>query len=145
MPGRTTLKSVAHNVGHSFFSLMNYVEDDYVFGHLIRAAITSGEDTLRVDLLRRSAEPAALASPSVSVVLGRYYEHFAGMVAREGSDMTFVRSAVMVVRFDLSRAGFNGAGYPEAPFRWVVEIDDDRGRRWRAEGSRIDWSERSLS
>jgi hypothetical protein len=32
------LKSLAHNVGHSFLSLMNYVDDDYVVEDLFQHA-----------------------------------------------------------------------------------------------------------
>ncbi len=36
MPGYKVLKGVAHNVGHSFTSLMNYADDDYTMGHILR-------------------------------------------------------------------------------------------------------------
>src|SRR5439155_1154843 len=37
------LKSIAHNLGHSFLSLMNYVEGDYIHAHLFRAARMANE------------------------------------------------------------------------------------------------------
>jgi len=46
------LKSVVHNVGHSFTSLMNYADDDYVMGHILRFARGAGRDTLSIDLVR---------------------------------------------------------------------------------------------
>jgi hypothetical protein len=45
------LKSVAHNIGHSFTSLMNYADDDYAMGHLLRFARRSGCNTLTSDFV----------------------------------------------------------------------------------------------
>jgi hypothetical protein len=42
MPRFKVLKSVAHNIGHSFTSLMNYSRDDYSMGHILRFARETG-------------------------------------------------------------------------------------------------------
>ena len=42
MPGYKVLKGVAHNVGHSFTSLMNYADDDYTMGYILRFARDAG-------------------------------------------------------------------------------------------------------
>jgi len=57
------LKSVAHSVGHSFTSSMNYAGDDYVMGHLLRFARATNQDTLLIDLMTGTAHPAALLQP----------------------------------------------------------------------------------
>ena len=54
------LKSVAHNIGHSFTSLMNYADDDYVMSHILRFARNTGRDTLTLDFVRREAGPPEL-------------------------------------------------------------------------------------
>lgn len=51
------LKSVAHNIGHSFTSLMNYVDDDYVMGHILHFARQTGRDTLTIDFVKGDAGP----------------------------------------------------------------------------------------
>ena len=38
MTSHKPLKSVSHNFGHSFISLMNYIHDDYILGHLLKQA-----------------------------------------------------------------------------------------------------------
>jgi len=38
MTSHKLLKSVSHNFGHSFISLMNYVKGDYILGHLLNQA-----------------------------------------------------------------------------------------------------------
>jgi hypothetical protein len=70
------LKSVAHSFGHSFTSLMNYRDDDYVMGHLLRRARQVGEGTLVVDILGRTAAPAALVTRPVAASLESYSTWF---------------------------------------------------------------------
>lgn len=53
------IKAAAHNVAHSFTSLMNYGVENYVMSYLAHAAATSGEPELRVDLLWRWRTTAA--------------------------------------------------------------------------------------
>lgn len=53
-----TLKSAAHNFGHSFASGLNWRDNDYVMTHLARAVVASGEVELDVDLLSGQARPA---------------------------------------------------------------------------------------
>ena len=54
------LKGVAHNIGHSFVSLMNYAVDDYVMGHLLRFARQTRRDTLTIDFVSGEAGPSEL-------------------------------------------------------------------------------------
>jgi hypothetical protein len=49
MPKVKVLKGVAHNIGDSFTSLMNYCADDYSMGHILRFARESGINTLTID------------------------------------------------------------------------------------------------
>lgn len=120
------IKSVAHNFGHSFVSLTNYLVDDYVIGHLARAAVASGEPELRVDILAGDAEPAALRVPPVKSSLEWYTAWFPGLLRDHGVPMGAVRAATMRVRFDLSRLELP---LPRVtlPYECVVEITDDRG------------------
>ena len=55
MTSHKPLKSVSHNFGHSFISLMNYVNDDYVLGHLLRQARKTTLNKLTIDVLQNSA------------------------------------------------------------------------------------------
>jgi hypothetical protein len=60
MPRYKVLKGVAHNIGHSFTSLMNYAIDDYTMGHILRLARKSGKDTLIIDFITGVGRPAEL-------------------------------------------------------------------------------------
>ena len=60
MPKTKVLRGVTHNVGSSFNSLRNYVQDDYSLGHILRFARESGIDTLEIDLLSGQGSPLSL-------------------------------------------------------------------------------------
>ena len=104
------LKGVAHNIGHSFVSLMNYAVDDYVMGHLLRFARQTRRDTLTIDFVSGEAGPSELLQEPISQAPSRYTEFFWDLVQRHGSDRSLVRDASLTVKFDLS---------VDAPSRWL--------------------------
>lgn len=132
MPSHKVLKSVVRSVGDQFTSLMNYSEDDYVMGHLLNAARTSGERTLTVDLLTGRAEPSALLVPAVARSVAWHAEQFPDLVRRSGSDLGFVKKAEMTIEFDTSveRRRCVGSDLAESPYECRVSLIDDRGREF---------------
>src|SRR5271154_7108380 len=96
------LKGVAHNIGHSFISLMNYAGDDYVMGHILRFARCTGSDTLTMDFVKREAGPPELLAEPISEVPARYIDFFWDLVKRHGADQTFVKTATLTLRYDIA-------------------------------------------
>ena len=129
------LRSVAHSVGHSFTSLMNYDGEDYVMGHLLRRAREVREPTLLVDLLAGTAAPGSLLIPEVRRSVSSYCSWFPKLLASHRTLPQFVRAAQMTLTFDLSveRASGYAPGCTESPYTCQVAITDDRGKVWRAE------------
>ena len=72
MPRFKVLKGVAHNIGDSFTSLMNYSADDYSLGHILRFARESGINILTIDLLSGQGSPASLLRPPISDLASSY-------------------------------------------------------------------------
>jgi hypothetical protein len=126
------LKSVAHNVGHSFTSLMNYADDDYVMGHILRFARRSGTDTLVLDFVRGQAGPPELLQAPISEVPSYYVEKFWDLVQRHGSDRSLVQSATLTVKFNLAveRPNQRVPGLVHSPFTCEVRITDTRGKTY---------------
>ncbi len=60
MASHKKLQSVSRSIADSFTSLMNYSGNDYVMGHLLKAARTTGMTRLDVDLLSGIASPKGL-------------------------------------------------------------------------------------
>ncbi len=128
------LKSVAHSFGHSFVSLMNYAEHDYVMGHLLTQARATRSNRLLLDMLSGRAAPEALLTQPIAASLGRYAAWFPGLVASHRSSLRFVHAARMEIVFDLNaERKVRGTGLIESPFVCRVTITDDRGKDWSAE------------
>jgi len=128
------LKSVAHNIGHSFTSLMNYAHDDYVMGHLLRFARQTGLDTLTIDFVKGQAGPTELLGAPISEVPSRYVKFFWDLVERHGSDRSLVRDALLTLRYDtkVERPVRTNSDLMESPFTCDVQITDVRGKGYTA-------------
>ena len=127
------LRSVSHNFGHSFISLMNYINDDYLLGHLLTQARKTTINKLTVDILKSKAKPRELLTNSVVTSIKRYCDWFPKLVNGSGSTMDYVASATMTIEFDLNvTRPFPGDNqYMENPFNCEILIVDDRGKEYR--------------
>lgn len=111
MKSYKVINSIAHNLGHSFTSLMNYHGTDYVLGHILRAARFTGKDKLEVDFLAGTAEPPELLVAPVKESVEWYCKTFADFVNRSGSDIDLIVSAKMTFKYDLKTT----RSYPRDP------------------------------
>ena len=133
MPKTKVLRGVAHNVGSSFTSLMNYAEDDYSLGHILRFARESGIDTLKIDLLTGQGSPASLLKAPVARLPDWYSKMFLRLVQSAGSDRDLIRSATLQLSYDLQRIRQSPIpGEPQSPYTCDVLIVDYRGREYEA-------------
>src|SRR5262245_46278577 len=129
MPSHKALNSVVTSLAQSFTSLMNYYGDDYVMGHVVSAAWSSGSTGFHVDLLSGATDSSPLLVPQVRDSVTRYAEWFPDMVRRSNSSMEFVVEAKLVVTVDpTKRRPCGHAGFLESPFTCSVRIIDDRGK-----------------
>jgi len=128
------LKGVAHNVGHSFTSLMNYADDDYVMGHILRFARRTGRDTLTIDLVKGEAGPPELHAEPISEVPAQYEKWFWHLVKNQGSDRSCVHWATLTLRYDIAtqRPWRGDAQFSESPYTCDVRITDSRGKEYLA-------------
>jgi hypothetical protein len=128
------LKGVAHDIGHTFTSLMNYVSDDYVMGHVLRFARRSGRDTLMIDFVAGEAGPPELLLEPISEVPTRYRKWFWEMVQQQGSDPSYVHSAKLTLKFNLAieRPAAIAPEFQESPYECNVLIKDSRGKDYTA-------------
>jgi hypothetical protein len=134
MPRYKVLKSVAYNIGHSFTSLMNYAGDDYVMGHVLRLARSSGRDTLHIDFVSGEAGPPELLANPISEVPTRYIDAFWDLVQRNGSDRSLVKAATLTLRYNIGvrRPHLQMPELIQSPYDCDVQITDSRGRLYKA-------------
>lgn len=133
MKSHKPLKSVSHNFGHSFVSLINYIKDDYFLGHLLRQARKTNINRLEVDLLHQSAGPAELLTGPIKDSINYWSKWFPVLVESSGSSMDFVSSAKVIIEFDLHQTRLfpHDNAYIENSYFCEVIIIDDRGKEYK--------------
>jgi hypothetical protein len=133
MPRVKVLKGVAHNLGASFTSLMNYSDDDYSMGHVLRFARDSGVGTLTIDLLTGQGTPSSLLREPITGLPSWYSKMFLRLVQSAGSDRELVQSATLTLTYDLKRSRPSPIeGEQQNPFTCEVSIVDTRGKNYTA-------------
>jgi hypothetical protein len=127
------LKSVSHNFGHSFISLMNYINGDYLLGHLLKRSRKTNITKLTVDILNNKAEPKKLLTNAITTSIKDYCKRFPTLVSESGSTMDYVSSATMTIEFDLNKTRLFSVDKKiiENPFSCDIVIVDDRGKEYR--------------
>ena len=133
MTSHKALKSVSHNFGHSFISLMNYINDDYFLGHLLKQARKTKLARLDVDILKNTAKPIELLTTPIRESVNYWNNWFPSLVENSGSTMDFVNSATMMIEFDLQkiRQCPHDNKLIENPFTCEIKILDDRGKEYK--------------
>ena len=136
------LKGVAHNIGHSFTSLMNYAKDDYSMGHILRFARETGVSELTIDFVTGRGQPSALLRDPIAELPGWYTKMFWNMVERSGSDRSLVQAAKLTLRYDLTRS----RSFPiENHYICDVSILDNRGKSYASHFDGWWYVERGMS
>jgi hypothetical protein len=133
MKSHKPLKSISHNFGHSFISLMNYINDDYFMGHLLKQARKTNCCVLTVDILKNLAEPTELLTDQIKQSIEHWNKWFPRLVESSGSTIDFIRSAKMTIKFDLqkTRPYAGNKEYLESPFICEIVIIDDRQKEYK--------------
>ena len=106
--------SAIHNFGHSFTSLMNYVDDDYVMDELNKMHI-AGHD-IEVDWLTGQFMPAAMVTPRIQKSIGYWRDSLKKHLASQDVEM----SAISTLLFR----------WPAHQRKYMQAIDD-RGKEYK--------------
>ena len=129
MPARSALRGVAHEVTDSFTSLLRFWGDDYVMGHIIAAAWSTGATRLRIDLLTGHVEPSVLLVPKVRECVSGFVRHFPSLLEHSRSHVSVVSSAELSFIVDPTiRRPYGDTGLTESPYTCPTRIVDDRGQ-----------------
>lgn len=93
------LRSIGHNTVHSYLSLMNYVEDDYMINYLHKHAKANDNDSINIDILNEAITPAAISHSIITESLFDLRTDFLRLLEVEGLDVTDVVSATVNLKF----------------------------------------------
>jgi hypothetical protein len=133
MTSHKPLKSISHNFSHSFISLMNYINDDYLMGHLLKQARLTNLNRLTIDILKNKAEPLELITNPIRSSIDHYIRWFPELVRSSGSTMKFITSATMTIEFELDKTRQYSIhkNIFESPYTCELKIIDDRGKEYK--------------
>lgn len=121
------LKSIAHNLGHSFFSLMNYTGADYVIERLYKRAKETKISSIKIDFLNQIIEPSEFNIVGVMNALKNYREYFPRDLESQNCSITQIKEVNIFLNFDLTKK--RRSEYTDlelATYECIVEILDDR-------------------
>ena len=133
MPKYKNIKSVAHNLGHSFLSDMNLAgtwPDIVMVPNVIyEAAKALGEPLVRIDFYRGTVEPAAVAAEIVREAVEHYARGLPRLLESQSVLPSMVRAAELTLRFDfdVSRPARHAPGREVPSVECIVRLTDDRG------------------
>jgi len=131
MPKYKVLKSVAHNLGHSFLSDMNTVDRFKTFIPQVLRDIAEekGVATVEVDFMERSVSPAVFRRPDTEEAVGVYHDKLRRLVNDQGASWSMIDKARLRLQFDLAHSHTAEGSRSRRPeFICEVEIVDDRGK-----------------
>jgi hypothetical protein len=123
------LKSIAHNFAHSFVSLMNCWDDDYVMCHLLRAVKPRKHIVLRLDVLKMAWSPTHIVTEPLARSMMSYCQDFGRFVTNGGAALDMVSRAKLRLDVRMGQAiGFYARDSLNARVEASVIIRDDRGQ-----------------
>jgi hypothetical protein len=129
MPSYKVLRSVAHNVAHSYLSLMNYRAGGYVVEHLHSTAHRAGEPRVEIDVKRGTIEPQPFRTPVLLESVADLQRWFGPLVHSQGAALDMVASARITIVFDLDQTFRSPTtGHELELYRCESMIVDDRGK-----------------
>ncbi|HEY3249875.1 MAG TPA: hypothetical protein VGK25_02045, partial [Ignavibacteria bacterium] len=121
------LKSVAHNLGHAFLSLMNYSGSNHVIEHLFQKAKESGVNSIQIDFLNEIIEPPEFRIPDVINSLRNYRAYFPRDLESQKCSLEHIKEVKIKIIFDLNNIKLdeNIEGLELPAYDCFVEILDD--------------------
>lgn len=139
MPKLKVLKSIGHNLAHSFLSLMNYIDDDYIIEHIFGIAKSTSKTFITVDVLNQSIQPVEYCTPSIIKSLHYLKSDFLRLLQAEHLSYDHINSAIITIDFDLSKTQLskNVPSLELAKYDCNVKIVDCNGKCHKA--SVVEW------
>ena len=112
------IPSMAHNFGHSFVSLMNYVGNDHIVDE-IHYILPHLQEPLRVNFLDGSITPQSARSDILAASVRMYQSSFARHALSHDVDPTSIRQLALSIT------------KTTAGILVTIEVQDERGKYYR--------------
>lgn len=122
------LKSVGHNLMHSYLSLMNYWENDYVISHLFAIAKKNNHSSIFIDVLNRRIQPEFFNIEVIKQSLIALEKDFRRLLDSNKLTIDYIKSVTTKVEFDLLNPKIGVTGHELERYTCHVEIVDSNGK-----------------
>lgn len=99
--GLKALRSVGHNIAHSYLSLLNDIDGEIVVQYLYNLSQNSGKNTLYIDVLSCRIEPLYFDTEGIRSSLIKLRNHFIHLLLIENITLEHIKKASIVITFDL--------------------------------------------
>ena len=102
--GLKALRSVGHNLTHSYLSLLNDINGEIAVQHLYKLSHHLSQNTLYIDVLSCRIEPLCFDTEGIRSSLVKLRNHFIRMLLTENITMERIKKANIVICFDLNES-----------------------------------------
>jgi len=100
MPKYKVLKSVAHNLAHSYFSLMSYIDDDYILEHLFRVVRNENIEKFTIDVINMIIEPEIFMTDTIKKTLPKLNDFAEHLLKPNQFALSDLKSFKIYVTYD---------------------------------------------
>lgn len=137
--GLKSLRSVGHNLAHSYLSMVNYDEGNYIVEHIYIIAKETKRTNIKIDVKNMIIEPEEYSIPVLRRSLLYLKENFARLLASEKLSINEINNAIIYIDFDLSKTQLSkSVPSLELPsYNTNVEIVDVNSKKHSA--SVVEW------
>ena len=114
--------TLIHNWSHSFISLMNYVDDDYIFHEIARLLSRGDIEEIILDALNGTIAPERARTPR----LVKSLRHSSNWLLRDMRSVNVQPHELALFKLVVSRP--HGS---QGPLKFTAVAKDDRGKDYR--------------
>lgn len=127
------LKSIAHNVAHSYLSLMGYIDENYIVEFIFQIAKEQNEPNVRIDILKMKIEPEEFRIPTILESLEYLKDTLERLLVSDHLSFADIDNAEIVIEFDLNKTQMSRHTDLELPtYKCISEIKDINGKKHEA-------------
>jgi hypothetical protein len=131
MPRLKVLKSVAHNLGHHYLSLMNDGEHMDIETHIFHIARDTNKPHIFIDVMKCYIEPDVFRTKVILDSLVGLKAFLKYLVERQGLTMDKVKSVTMTIQYDFENIQTSEKSKSgDIPYDCSVEITALNGKKF---------------
>lgn len=122
------LRSIGHNLAHSYMSLMNYRNGNYVCSYLEELSRNNNQTHIVINVLDCTLEPRSFKIPVIRDSLLDLKRNLIRNLESDKLTIDHVKSVIITVDFELGNVLRFQSGLEVIPYHCLVQIEDCNGK-----------------